>query len=332
MDHQLSRLPNGQFTCALCQWTWRTQPRSPCVGVPRFDYGQWPSTLYTATQLRRMKLKPGEPPDGYYPLVKSPSRRFLYDITKATPHRIPTERQREAETSMRAALVTTDTCRGCGTYDGSHGQSRSGVTDGYCAACWRAEPDEMQRVQADMITRLARCEHETEQEEETAMNIRPEQVQAILANPFYAMTVAPPLVKEHPLEMSDEQWVRINAQLMQGIGADQWLAQVLAFLQSGDGSLLADPSMNPCHAVIIATIFAQDHEPMMSQETWVQSNVLSIQEMSVERWLMQWLNILEGDARHQRRNRPAAFSRQKPAQEQARQTAAQEEERVRLIP
>ena len=164
------------------------------------------------------------------------------------------------------------------------------------------------------------------------MNIRVEHIQAILANPFYAITVAPQLVQEHPLDMSDEQWMQSNALLVQDMGADQWLAQVLDFLQNGDVSLLADPRMNPRHAVNIAPIFAQDHEPMMSQETWVQSNVLSIQEMSVERWLMQWLNILEGDARHQRRNRPAAFSRQKPAQEQARQTAAQEEERVRLIP
>ncbi|MGB8343328.1 MAG: hypothetical protein WCD86_00505 [Ktedonobacteraceae bacterium] len=137
MDHQLTHLSDGRFTCALCQWTWRTHPHSPCVGVPRFDYGSWPSTLSTATQLRRMKLKPGEPPDGSYPLVKAPYRRILYDISKATPRRVPTERQREAETSMRAALVTTDTRGGCGTYDGSHGQSRFGVTDGYCAACWR---------------------------------------------------------------------------------------------------------------------------------------------------------------------------------------------------
>jgi len=137
MDHQLICLPNGQYTCALCKWTWHIQPRSPCVGVPRFDYGAWPNTLFTVTQLRRMKLKPSNNPDGYYPLVKSPSRRFLYDIGKATPRRVPTERQRGAIAKMRAALVQTDTCRSCGTYDSSHGQSRSGVSDGYCAACWR---------------------------------------------------------------------------------------------------------------------------------------------------------------------------------------------------
>ena len=87
--------------------------------------------------LRRMHLKPSNNPDGYYPLVKSPSRRFLYDIGKATPRRVPTERQRGAIAKMRAALVQTDICRSCGTYDSSHGQSRSGVSDGYCAACWR---------------------------------------------------------------------------------------------------------------------------------------------------------------------------------------------------
>ncbi|HUZ04444.1 MAG TPA: hypothetical protein VMU62_03725 [Acidobacteriaceae bacterium] len=84
-----------------------------------------------------MKHKPGETPDGYYPLVTSPYRRYLYDIAKATPHRVPTERQHEAIARMRAALVQKYTYRGCGVFDGSHGQSGSGVTDGYCAACWR---------------------------------------------------------------------------------------------------------------------------------------------------------------------------------------------------
>ncbi len=137
MDHQLSLLSDGQYTCALCQQKWRTQPRSSCVGVPCYQYGCWPDHLYTATQLCRMHLKPPDEPDGYYSLVKSPYRRLLYDITKAMPRRVPTERQRAAISKMRAALVEKYTCQGCGRYDASHGQSRSGVVGGYCAACWR---------------------------------------------------------------------------------------------------------------------------------------------------------------------------------------------------
>jgi DNA polymerase-3 subunit epsilon len=38
---------------------------------------------------------------------------------------------------MRAALVEKYTCQGCGSYDRSHGQSRSGVRGGYCPDCWR---------------------------------------------------------------------------------------------------------------------------------------------------------------------------------------------------
>src|SRR5579875_209184 len=136
MDHQLSHLPDGQYSCALCQRRWRTKPRSPCVGVPCYKYGCWPEHLYTATQLRRMKLKPGEQPDGYYPLLTAPYRRFLYDIRKATPRRVPTARQREAIAKMRLALVKTYTCQGCGYFDASHGRSRSGVRAGYCPACW----------------------------------------------------------------------------------------------------------------------------------------------------------------------------------------------------
>lgn len=34
---------------------------------------------------------------------------------------------------------------------------------------------------------------------------------------------------------------------------------------------------------------------MWSQAQWVQMNILSIQEMGIEQWLKQWLDILEGD-------------------------------------
>lgn len=105
MDHTLSRLPDGRYTCSLCHITWRNEPRSQCVGVQRFEYGAWPDGLYTATQLRRMHLKPDAEPDGYYPLMKAPYLRYLYDITKAAPRRVPTERQRGAITKMRAALA-----------------------------------------------------------------------------------------------------------------------------------------------------------------------------------------------------------------------------------
>lgn len=127
------------------------------------------------------------------------------------------------------------------------------------------------------------------------MNMRAEHIQAILANPFYAITVAPQLVKEHALEMSDEQWVQTNARLMQDMGAEQWLAQALAFLQSGDVSRLSDPRMNPCRAVNIAPIVALAQEPTWSQEEWVQLNASSIREMGIAPWLMQLLDILEGD-------------------------------------
>jgi len=153
----------------------------------------------------------------------------------------------------------------------------------------------MEHVLAALIAHLARCEHETYRGEETAMNIRAEHIQAILANPFYAITVTPQLVEEHAMDMSDEQWIQTNARLVQDMKAEAWLAQVLAFLQSGDASSLADPCMNPCHAVNIAPIFAQEHAPAWSQEEWVQLNVPSIQEMGVEPWLAQLLDILEGD-------------------------------------
>lgn len=110
-------------------------------------YGAWPASLYTYTQLRRMKLKPVAGPAGCYFIRKSPYQRYLYDIHTSVPRRVPTERQREAIRKMRAALVETYTCRMCGYYDRSHGQDKHAprLLMGYCPSCrWEIRQQEKQ--------------------------------------------------------------------------------------------------------------------------------------------------------------------------------------------
>jgi DNA polymerase III epsilon subunit-like protein len=139
LEHVLTRNDNCTYTCSVCAWTWTSSPQSPCPGVPRYGYGAWPSTLYTFTQLRRMKRKPIAGPAGCYFIQKSPYKRFLYDIEQSIPRRVPTPRQWEAIHTMRAALVQAYTCQRCHAYDSSHGRSRYGdrVQGGYCQTCRR---------------------------------------------------------------------------------------------------------------------------------------------------------------------------------------------------
>jgi hypothetical protein len=52
-----------------------------------------------------------------------------------------------------------------------------------------------------------------------------------LINPFYAVSIHPSLLGEHETLVSKEQWVKANARLIEEIGIEDWLAQLLATLE-----------------------------------------------------------------------------------------------------
>jgi hypothetical protein len=58
-------------------------------------------------------------------------------------------------------------------------------------------------------------------------------LQRILINPFYAITVAPQLTAEHDPPMSEAEWIQANASLIREVGAERWLKRLLDVL-SGD--------------------------------------------------------------------------------------------------
>jgi hypothetical protein len=58
-------------------------------------------------------------------------------------------------------------------------------------------------------------------------------VQRIMINPFYAITVALQLTQEHEPAMGEAEWVWANASLMGEMGAERWLRQLLEVL-NGD--------------------------------------------------------------------------------------------------
>jgi hypothetical protein len=54
-----------------------------------------------------------------------------------------------------------------------------------------------------------------------------------LINPFYAITLHSDLVGDHEHLVSKDQWVAANARLIEEIGVEAWLAQLLATLEGG---------------------------------------------------------------------------------------------------
>jgi hypothetical protein len=73
------------------------------------------------------------------------------------------------------------------------------------------------------------------------MTMTEDDVRRILLNPFYAIEIAPTLAEPHDPMISEDQWVAANAKLIQEIGAEEWLRELLTVLK---GDFVAKPSAN----------------------------------------------------------------------------------------
>ena len=73
-----------------------------------------------------------------------------------------------------------------------------------------------------------------------------EAVQALLVNPFYAVTAAPTFCVPHEPMIERDAWVRANARLIEQIGAEAWLGRLLDVLESGGpGAPMEPPAETP---------------------------------------------------------------------------------------
>jgi len=118
-------------------------------------------------------------------------------------------------------------------------------------------------------------------------------LQRIIINPFYAITVAPQITQEHEPPTGEAEWVQANVSLMGEMGVERWLRQLLDVLE---GKVVApEGPINPSQAVNIDPLFAAEHPPLIGREMWVDVNVMQIRNMGAEGWLRQLLDVLNGD-------------------------------------
>ena len=118
-------------------------------------------------------------------------------------------------------------------------------------------------------------------------------LQRIIINPYYAITVAPQLTEEHEPPLDETEWVRANASLMEGMGGERWLKQLLDVLECKADA--PDQPINPFQAVNIDPLFAVEHPPLIEREMWVDVNVVHVRNMGAQAWLRQLLDVLNGD-------------------------------------
>jgi hypothetical protein len=118
-------------------------------------------------------------------------------------------------------------------------------------------------------------------------------LQRILINPFYAITVAPQLTAEHDPPMSEAGWIQANASLIREVGTERWLKRLLDVLE--EKAVNPDEPINPFHAVNIDPLFAAEHPPLIERDMWVNVNAMQVRNMGTEGWLRQLLDVLNGD-------------------------------------
>jgi len=164
----------------------------------------------------------------------------------------------------------------------------------HCHRGWGACPVSLfSRCQRIALQQIAELNSISDRKEKDVPRFTEDNLQRIIINPFYAITVAPQLTAEHDPPMSEAEWIQANASLIREVGTERWLKQLLDVLE--DKAVNPDEPINPFHAVNIDPMFAAEHPPLIERDMWVDVNAIQVRNMGTVGWLRQLLDVLNGD-------------------------------------
>ena len=89
------------------------------------------------------------------------------------------------------------------------------------------------RCQRIVLKQIVEMDSIPKRKENGVPHFTEDNLQRIIINPFYAITVAPQLTQEREPSMGEAEWVQANASLMREMGSELWLRQLLDVL-NGD--------------------------------------------------------------------------------------------------
>jgi len=61
-------------------------------------------------------------------------------------------------------------------------------------------------------------------------DVTPADVTGIVANPFYAINIAPVLAEPHPPLISEQEWITANIKLIEDLGPKAYLQNLVSIL------------------------------------------------------------------------------------------------------
>jgi hypothetical protein len=118
----------------------------------------------------------------------------------------------------------------------------------------------------------------------------PDEIQRLVVNPFYAITVSPASVIDHAPRMSQDRWIDANCIALE-LDASSWLRRMLTLLQQDE---VHDDQTHPYHAIVIDPTFAVEHEPLIGEEEWIRANLSAMAQSGMRSWLETLLRVLQG--------------------------------------
>jgi hypothetical protein len=62
-------------------------------------------------------------------------------------------------------------------------------------------------------------------------DLTPADVTGIVANPIYAINIAPVLAEPHPALISEQEWIAANVKLIEDLGPEAYLRNPLSILK-----------------------------------------------------------------------------------------------------
>jgi hypothetical protein len=126
------------------------------------------------------------------------------------------------------------------------------------------------------------------------MNHRSEnEAKSILANPFSAIVFADHVFKPRKLAAAKEDWVLLNAKLIDELGPEVWLEELLDVLSLPPSKYDGRDIVNPVLAVSVSQSLQGPHELVIARERWAQANAKLMTEIGGNAWLWRLLDTLE---------------------------------------
>ena len=124
----------------------------------------------------------------------------------------------------------------------------------------------------------------TESEEATAR---------LLIDPSSTVIIADEMCVPRKPSSSKEDWVLLNADLIQNIGADTWLNSLLDVLSLSPNDYDGHEIINPALTITVSRKLLEKSSKPIKRDDWVTANAKLINEIGAAEWLTQLLDVLE---------------------------------------